>query len=707
MRYQQHLEKRHDATLEALGADLSHKVHDYSYALDGFSALLTEAQAKSLASQPGVLRVMEDQWRYKETESSPGFLGLNGPAGPWQTGTTGEGVVVGVIDSGIWPEHPSFADDGSYSAPPVTIGECDFGNAAHNPADAPFTCNNKLIGARQMLDTYRLFIGADPDEFDSARDDDGHGTHTASTAAGNNGVAANIYGIPIGFVSGIAPRARVVAYKGLGNLGGFSSDLAAAIDQAVFDGVDVINYSIGGGASLGGPDDLAFLFAADAGVFAATSAGNSGPWPGTVGGPGSVPWITTAGANTQSRFFEGTVVLGDGSIFSGASVTPGVDEAPLVDAAAAGDELCFPGSLNPAQVAGTIVLCRRGAIARVAKGRAVADAGGVGMILYNNDDVGDLSSDTHWLPASHIDNSPGLAIKAYIAANPGTATAMIIGEGIATWPSAPSMTHFSSRGPNWIAEDIIKPDVTGPGIQILAGASPFPDPGFVPGELFQAIGGTSMSSPHVAGVAALIKQAHPDWTPAMVKSAIMTTTHQGVVDNDRISPATPFAMGAGHLNPGSVVRQGSAFQPGLVYDAGFVEYLGFLCDAAPYLFADPTATCSALEAEGVPTDASDLNLASIGVAELSGSQTITRTVTSVAKENGWRTYHASVEAPPGFEVSVSPSTLKLKRGQEATFEVTITNVGAPFSQWSFGSLTWSTRGGNYRVFSPIAVRATP
>ena len=239
-----------------------------------------------MTKQPGVVLVQPDVMRYKTTDSSPKFLGLTDRGGAWARGYTGEGVIVGIIDSGIWPEHPSFADDGSY--PPLSIGSipCEFGNTAHNPNDAPFTCNNKLLGARQMLETYRALIGAEPDEYDSARDDDGHGTHTASTAAGNAGVRADLYGIPRGRISGMAPRARIIAYKGLGNLGGFGSDLAAAIDQAVADGVDVINYSIGGGPSLLGADDFAFLFAADAGVFAATSAGNDGPGDATVGGPG-------------------------------------------------------------------------------------------------------------------------------------------------------------------------------------------------------------------------------------------------------------------------------------------------------------------------------------------------------------------------------------------------------------------------------------
>lgn len=521
---------------------------------------------------------------------------------------------------------------------------------------------------------------------------------------GNAGVEASMYGIPRGTVSGIAPRAHVIAYKGLGNLGAFTSDLAAAIDQAVADGVDVINYSIGGGASLTSGDDIAFLFAADAGVFVATSTGNAGPGPGTIGSPASVPWLTSVGASTQSRFFQGTAVLGDGSEFAGASITAGAVWAPLVDAEGAGGDLCIPDTLDPMVVAGNIVLCRRGAIARAAKSLAVFQADGVGMILYNNSDDDNLFSDTHWVPSVHIDNTPGLAIKAYIATDPAP-TAMIVAEQLSEWPYAPSMTIFSSRGPDPVAEDIIKPDITAPGIQILAGNSPTPDPGDYPGELFQAIAGTSMSSPIVAGAFALLKQAHPDWSPAMAKSAIMTTAYQDVLDNDRVSMAGPFDMGSGHLNVGDKAIKGSAFEPGLAYDAGFLDYLGFLCDAAPEALVDPADTCGTLESIGIPTDASDLNLASIGIAELPGSQTVQRTVTSVAKENGWREYSVSVDAPPGYQVTVEPSSFRLKSGQSATYEVTFTNVSAPIGEWVFGSLTWTDKTGNYDVYSPIAVRA--
>lgn len=702
-RYEDYLEATHEQSLAAAGAAVSQKVHDYTIALNGYSAILTEAQVEALKDQRTVSMILEDEMQYPTTDSTPRFLHLSSRIGAWQAGYDGEGIVVGVIDTGIWPEHPSFADDGSYAAPPIGALPCEFGNQAHNPADAPFTCNNKLIGARQMLDTYRALIGAELDEFDSARDDDGHGTHTASTAAGNHGVEASIYGVSRGTISGIAPRAHVVAYKGLGNLGGFGSDLAAAIDQAVEDGVDVINYSIGGGASLIGADDIAFLFAADAGVFVATSAGNSGPGAATVGGPGSVPWLTTVGASTQPRYFEGSAESSDGWEFFGASITDGTDELPLVDAEDAGDALCNPGALDATMVEGKIVLCQRGAIARVFKSLAVYQAGGAGMILFNSDDAQSENTDNHWVPSVHISNTDGMIIKAYIdsADNPVAK----INAGDRTKVPAPWMASFSSRGPDPVASDIIKPDVTAPGVQILAGASPYPDPGFYPGELFQAIAGTSMSSPHVAGVYALIKQAHPDWSPAMAKSALMTTAYQRVMKEDGVTPADPFDMGAGHINPGKAEHKRSPFRPGLVYDAGFNDYLGFLCDEAPEAFADPAATCAFLESVGIHTDAANLNLPSIGVADVAGSYTIYRTVTSVSEEPGAKRYWASYQAPHGYTVDVEPRSLVLSPGESATFAVTFSNVSAPIGEWRFGSLTWNEVGRySHKVRSPIAVR---
>ena len=259
---------------------------------------------------------------------------------------------------------------------------------------------------------------------------------------------------------------------------------------------------------------------------------------------------------------------------------------------------------------------------------------------------------------------------------------------------APSMTYFSSRGPNGPVPDLIKPDITAPGLQILAGQSPYADPF---GADFQAIAGTSMSSPHIAGVFALLKQAHPDWSAAMAKSALMTTADPNVRSEDQKSQATPFEMGSGQVDPGMVSQRGSAFNPGLVYDAGLFEYAAFTCGADLGIFTP--GSCVFLESIGVPTKSYNLNVPSIGVAEVAGSQTVVRTVTSVASSS--ELFNAMVTSPPGYEVNVMPNQMRLNPGESATFEVTITNKNAPAGEWRFGSLSW--KGGGYETRSPIAV----
>jgi hypothetical protein len=403
----------------------------------------------------------------------------------------------------------------------------------------------------------------------------------------------------------------------------------------------------------------------------------------------------------MTRFFQGTAKMNDGPVVKGASITRGTRSLPIVDAANTGtSDLCLAGTLDPAKVQGAIVLCRRGGNGRIAKGAEVSRAGGAGMILYNASNDDNLFSDNHFVPTVHVDLTDGLKVKKYIAATKRPRASITNTATVTTIPYAPSMTIFSSRGPNPTAPDVIKPDITGPGIQILAGNTPFPTPGAEPaGELFQAIAGTSMSAPVIAGTYALLKQAHPDWSAAEAKSALMTTANTAVKDNDRVTQAGPFAMCSGEVRPGKVLAAGSAFNPGLVYDAGFVDYLGFLCDFDTGLLTP--ADCSDLAAGGIPTDASDLNYPSIAVAELPGSQTVTRTVTSVAGTTV--TFVPTVTAPAGFSATVSPSALTLAPGESASYEVTLTNVSAPLGEWRTGSLTWA--GGGFSVRSPIAVKA--
>ncbi len=518
---------------------------------------------------------------------------------------------------------------------------------------------------------------------------------------------ASIFGRDFGTVSGMAPRARVAMYKALWGGSGYTSDLAAAIDAAVSDGVDVINYSIGNNTpSLASSDAISFLFANDAGVFVSVSAGNNGPGADTVGSPASVPWVTSVGASTQDRTFQGSVKLGNDAEYFGASVTPGTDgfyqiidsvDVPASGVDSADAELCFPGSLDPTAVAGKIVLCKRGTNARVEKSKVVADAGGVGMVLYNPDDAQALVTDNHFVPAVHINFTDGSAVKAYIAGEGAGATAEITA-GQKEPAQGDVMADFSSRGADGAAEDLVKPDITAPGVNILAGNTPEPrtvDAG-LPGQLFQSISGTSMAAPHVAGIAALLKQLHPDWTPDMIKSAMVTTGNHEVVKEDGSTPADPFDFGGGRVMPNS------AADPGLVYtDPGFYGYLAFLCGSAPGVVG--SGTCTALQGLGYSTDASELNEPSIGIAELVGSQTIDRTVTSVTA--GTSNWTATIQAPDGFSASaVAP--FSLAEGGSHTFAITFTRTTAAIDTWSFGWLILSDDAG-HTAKSPIALRAEP
>jgi hypothetical protein len=379
-RYATYLDDRHNTVLNAVGG---RKVYDYRYSFNGFAAELTPAQVAKVAAQPGVLSVTQDEIRQLDTSSTPSFLGLDKAGGLWeQTGgikDAGEGVIIGVVDTGIWPENASFSDRDTngnliFRQIPGWHGKCVPGeefNASH--------CNQKLIGAQFFVQGF----GADrllPEEFVSARDSDGHGSHTASTAGGNYGVDAVVDGSNLGKVSGMAPRARIATYKVCwnGDAGGCTnSDSVAAIDQAVADGVDVINFSISGSqTSFLDPVEVAFLFAADAGVFVAASAGNSGPTASTVAH--NSPWLTTVAASTHDRVYEATAALGNGKTYTGAGLGAAVSSSPLVyagDVGAAGADagqvkLCYPGTLNSTKVTGKIVVCDRGVIARTDKSRA-------------------------------------------------------------------------------------------------------------------------------------------------------------------------------------------------------------------------------------------------------------------------------------------------------------------------------------------------
>ncbi|MSQ20326.1 MAG: hypothetical protein EXR39_12415 [Betaproteobacteria bacterium] len=484
-------------------------------------------------------------------------------------------------------------------------------------------------------------------------------------------------------------RARIAAYKvcwGPGNC--HTSDIMAAIDQAVADGVDVINYSISGTqTNFQDPVEQAFMRAAAAGVFVAAAAGNNGPNYFTVTHPS--PWITTVAAGTHNRSSNGSVTLGNDSTYVGASISQALPSKPLIDANAARLPLVdenhanacltkeiyeefYRGTgpvLDPALVAGKIVVCEFGGNSRVDKSLAMQRAGGVGMILLNNGPGQTLNTELHFVPTVQLSVSDRVAVTAY-AATAGATAAISQGVMNLTTP-APFTANFSSRGPSQAAGgNLLKPDIIAPGQDILAGVSPV---GYK-GRLFDVLSGTSMSSPHIAGIAALMKELHPKWSPMAIKSALMTSAGD-VLDGPNTAPKVIRSQGAGHVRPNN------AANPGLVFDSGPIDWQGFLCGIGAVL----PATCTAAN---VPVlHASDLNVPSIaiGFGKFATKQTVTRRVTN--KSSRTTTYTASYDMP-GFTVTVSPPSLTMASGQTKSFTVTFApNTATP--NYYGGQLTWT------------------
>ena len=711
----------------------------YSTVYNGFAAQLTAAEVQALRANPMVVAVHVDEARKLETISTPAFLGLTADGGLWSQSVggfaiKGEDVIIGVVDGGIWPESPSYADRVNGSAPVFSGGVSAYGPAPAGwlggcVAGEGFTpavhCNNKLIGARFFNQGF-LASGREKHwtEFFSPRDSvggatghGGHGSHTSSTAGGNSNAPVSVSGINLGTASGIAPRARIAAYKvcytyvnaaatdGTGSQNScFTSDSVSAIDQAVADGVHVINYSISGSqTSVNDPVEQAFMRAATAGVFVAASAGNSGP---AVAVAHVSPWLTTVGASNHSRAFSANVTLGNGAAYTGASINPtALPAAAIVRAedvvlpGAVNPTLCFsnPPSLDPAKVAGKVVACTRGTNARVDKSLAVLNAGGVGMVLVDNG--GGLVAEVHSVPAVHVSAANGAAIKAYAAAAGSTAAiSAFFNAGAA--PS-PIMAGFSSRGPNAGDANMLKPDLTAPGVDVIATVTPalsqtqrdaVANGSLVPPPEWASYQGTSMSSPHVAGLAALLKQAHPTWSPAAIKSALMTTTRSTLNDGlaGEQNGLLPWAQGAGHVMPNLAV------DPGLVYDNGKTEFIRYQCKVNKAAVS-PASDCATF---GTLDETYNYNLPSITVGAVLGTVVVTRKVTNVNTSPG--TYSA-VGSVPGFTMTVAPPSMLIGVGETKSFTVTLTRTTAADNQWSYGSLAWTD--GVHLVKSPVTARA--
>lgn len=690
-------------------------LYTYETVTSGFAAILSTKQVEALSQVDGFLSAIPDGMLTLHTTHSPQFLGLQSGKGLWNAQNLASDVIVGILDTGIWPEHASFQDSGVSAVPLKWKGKCESGTKF-----SPSNCNKKLIGARAFFKGYESVAGRINETIDyrSPRDSQGHGTHTAATAAGNLVDKASFYGLANGSAAGMKYTARIAVYKVCWTSGCASSDLLAAIDQAVADGVDVLSLSLGGFAKPFYSDSIAIASfgAIQKGVFVSCSAGNGGPSISSV--DNNAPWIMTVAASYTDRRFPTTVKLGKGQTFEGASLYTGKATAqlPLVHAGTAGGEgaeYCIIGSLKKKLVKGKMVVCMRGMNGRAQKGEQVKLAGGKGMLLINTETGGEeLFADAHVLPATSLGASAGIAVKEYMNSTK-RATASIAFKGTVYGDPAPMLAAFSSRGPSSVGPDVIKPDVTAPGVNILAAWPPMTSPTLLKSDkrsvLFNVISGTSMSCPHVSGLAALLKSVHKKWSPAAIKSALMTTAY--ATDN-RGSPiadagssnsasATPFAFGSGHVDPER------ASDPGLIYDITIEDYLNYFCSlnytsSQIAQVSRRNVTCP----DNKALQPGDLNYPSFAVNFEGNARNnrvkYKRTLTNVGTLSS--TYAVKVEEPNGVSVILEPKSLSFEKlGQKLSYNVTFVSSGGKGREGSssFGSLVWLS--GKYSVRSPIAV----
>lgn len=675
-------------------------VYSYRHVFKGFAAKLSPDQIKEMEKKDGFISARPEKVISVHTTHSPNFLGLQQNLGFWNASNYGRGIIIGLLDSGILPDHPSFSDDGIPPPPAKWKGRCEF-NSSINA-----TCNNKLIGAR-----YFRSVG-----MDSPLDGTGHGTHTASTAAGNFVTGANVYGNANGTAAGIAPLAHVAMYKVCATSSCSESDIIAAMDAAIEDGVDVLSISLGGGFSSGFYDDniaLGAFSAMEKGIFVSCSAGNSGPFSGSLSN--EAPWILTVGASTIDRKLKSTAVLGNGEQYDGESVFQPIDfhrtQLPLVYPALlnASDfyaPFCDPSSLNntSGSIRGMIVVCLvGGGVSRSEKGQAVKDAGGAAMILVNPASWANTTlAEVHVIPTIHVCYVDGQKILAYVinSTRPAPTAAILFNGTVIGDVRAPVVAGFSSRGPSGTSPGILKPDIIGPGVNILA-AWPISVENITGTKSsFNIVSGTSMSCPHLSGVAALLKNSHPDWSPAIIKSAIMTTADIINLDNrpiedERFLPASYFATGAGHVNPLK------ANDPGLVHDIQPEDYVPYLCglnytNRQIGIILQRRVNCT----DAIPE--AQLNYPSFSVRLGLAPQTYTRTVTNVG--DAVETYGLQILSPPDVNVTVEPSTLSFTEiNQKLAYQVTFERqIIIPNNTYVQGSLIWSSV--KHVVRTPIMVR---
>ncbi|XP_031274042.1 cucumisin-like [Pistacia vera] len=696
---------------QVLGSNIGQEslLRSFKRSFQGFVVKLTEEEAQRMARLRGVVSVFPNRKRKLHTTRSWDFIGFSQQV---ERATIEGDIVIGMLDTGIWPESASFDDQGFGPPPTKWEGSCQ--------ASSNFTCNNKIIGARYYRSDGEFPAG----DIISPRDENGHGSHTSSTAAGNLVSSASLYGLAQGTARGGVPSARIAVYKVCWADGCYDADMLAAFDDAIADGVDILSISIGGSNPQEYFDNAIAIGAFHAmtkGILTSVAAGNDGPSLGSI--TNVAPWFLSVAASTIDRKFLTTVQLGNNQTYQGISINTATLEgmlpliyggdAPNISAGYtnASSSFCLEDSLDQNLVKGKVVVCD---ILDTGEGPFYAGAAGALMRGQSNRDAA-----YHFpLPTSYINTADGNKVMLYLRST-STATATLFKSHEATDTSAPYIVSFSSRGPNPVTSDILKPDLSAPGVDILAAWSlvnPVSetkgDNRFVPYNIFS---GTSMACPHATAAAAYVKSFHPTWSPGAIRSTLMTTVNCTITFNlaklsatyflfaatpmsSKSNPEAEFAYGAGQINP---IK---ALNPGLVYDAEAIDYIKFLCgqgynNSILQLVTGDNSSCS----ETINGTVWDLNYPSFAIsANTSGSGNIShvfnRVVTNVGSPSS--TYKASVTAPERLKIQANPDTLNFTfLGERQAFTLTI--EGAMVQSIVSASLVWDD--GVHQVRSPIIV----
>ncbi|KAL1220228.1 Subtilisin-like protease SBT4.5 [Cardamine amara subsp. amara] len=665
-------------------------VRSYKRSFNGFAARLTESERELLASMEGVVSVFPSKKLKLQTTTSWDFMGLKEGKRTRRNHIIESDTVIGVIDSGIYPESDSFSGKGFGPPPKKWKGVCQGGKN--------FSCNNKLIGAR-------YYTPKQEGVPDSAWDNMGHGSHTASTAAGNAVKHVSFYGLGNGTARGGVPAARIAVYKvcDAGVNGCTSDGILSAFDDAIADNVDIITISIGGDyGSVFEVDPIAIgaFHAMAKGILTVNSAGNNGPAPSTVGSV--APWIFTVAGSNTNRAFITKVVLGDGNTVVGRSVNAfdlngtkyplvyGESASSSCDAVSAG--LCSPGCLDSKLVKGKIVLCDSAQNPEEAQAMGAVAS----IVKVRNVDISFIFS----FPVSVLSENDYNTVISYMNSTKNPIAAVLKSEAIFN-QTAPVISSYSSRGPNTIIPDILKPDITAPGSEILAAYSPDAPPSKSDTRhvKYSVVTGTSMSCPHVAGVAAYLKTFHPRWSPSMIQSAIMTTAWPMNASTSLSNVMEEFAYGAGHVDPIT------ALHPGLVYETTKSDHIAFLCGLNYTgknlrLISGDSRNCTKEQTKSLPRNLNYPSMTAQVSARKPFNLTFRRTVTNVGMPNV--TYKAIVIGSK-FKVKVVPYVLSMKSVREKkSFTVTISGNGPQAEKLVSAQLIWSD--GVHHVRSPIVVK---